>query len=153
VSKNKTKNVSTKGSGLDLETIRSMAEKCPELVACGFGCDLDYSVESLRCLDSVIDTLRNKAVDFKTNIANLVVLTCGCYAGEVLVRAFGGSWVFVPDEAREVVSFGWSVKLGRGFTNPISKAFERFREGDEHSLYVFAVVCKKICVDGVFAFG
>jgi len=155
VIKKKTKNVSKNivaTTELDLESIKRMAEKCPELVGYGFhGCGpLDYSIDSLRCLDEVIDTLRVESVDWTSDTADRMVLTFGCYAGEVLVRVLGGSWVNVTDQAYEMVSFhGWAVKLAQGLTNPISKAFKRFKEGDEHSLHIFALACKKICVDGM----
>ena len=155
MSKNKTKNVSKKSvatSGFNLESIKSMAEKCPKLVGYGFhGCGpLDFSIDSLRCLDEVIDTLRNESVGWTSDTADRMVLTFGCYAGEVLVRALDGSWVKITDEAYEMVSFhGWAVKLAQGLTNPISKAFKSYRDGEGHSLYTFAQACKQICVDGM----
>jgi len=152
VRKNKTKNASRKGVELDLESIKSMAERCPELVGYGFdGCGpLDYSIDSLRRLDAVIDALRAESVDWTSDTAYRMVMAFGCYAGETLVRAFGGAWVKVGDDMSELAFFdGWAVKLTHGLANPISKAFKRYDDSEGHSLYTFAQVCKQICVDGL----
>ncbi len=153
--KNRTKNVSKRNIArtvLDLAAIKRMAEGCPELVGYGFdGCGpLDYSIDSLRRLDEVIDTLRSESVGWNSDTADRMVMTFGCYAGEVLVRAFGGSWVKAADEMKELATYdGWAVKLPHGLANPISKAFKRYGDSKGHSLYTFAKTCKQICVDGV----
>ena len=114
--KNRTKNVSKKtvtATVLDLEGIKRAAEKCPELVSYGFdGCGpLDYSIDSLRRLDAVIDALRAESVDWTSDTADRLVLIYGCYAGEVLVRAFGGSWVKAADDLSKLASYeGFAVK-------------------------------------------
>lgn len=54
------------------------------------GIQLDYSIESLEFVDSVIESLRANGVTLEQ--VPEVLFGFGCYLGEVIVRARGGSW-------------------------------------------------------------
>ena len=98
--------------------------------------ELDYSEESIRTLEEMIDhqfadwrPWRNgKAAKKNVPIASLV----GAYLGEVMIRHVGGHWGWMPDF--EVAA----VKLRSGtWTSPPAKAQKRFLNGEEDDLVFY----------------
>lgn len=101
-----------------------------------FGWELDYSEESVRTLEDIIngDLLDwrpwryGKVAKRNLPIASLV----GAYLGEVMVRHIGGHWGWMPDF--DVAA----VQLPTGtWTSPPAKAQKRFLNGNEDNLVVY----------------
>lgn len=98
---------------------------------------LDYSVASLRVVDSLLDGLRNGLADRERLSGTLFGL--GAYVGEVLVRRAGAVWV--DFDAGQRAYFGQSVGVrmpdGRVW-NPLGTVRNRFEAGgQEESLQTF----------------
>lgn len=98
---------------------------------------LDYSVASLRIVDSLIDGLRKGGADRER--AQKTLLGLGAYVGEVLVRRAGAVWV--DFDADQCAYFGQraGVRMPDGRVwNPLGKVLNRFELGDpEESLQIF----------------
>jgi hypothetical protein len=101
-----------------------------------FHLELDYSPQSLRNLDDVLEDFRNSG---RTSHELGGGATCfGCYLGEVLIRNLGGQW-----RGREEVGFqqtaspivlAFSVEMA---CNPLGKVCKRIDNGAEDSLTSF----------------
>lgn len=102
------------------------------------GCELDYTVESLRLVDQSIEGLRREGRPVADVAETLVGI--GAYVGEVLVRQAHARWVdFTPHE-RALFGHAFGVRTPDGQVwNPLGKAFKRYANGMEHSLYLFYV--------------
>ncbi|MEV0118129.1 hypothetical protein AB0H77_33630 [Streptomyces sp. NPDC050844] len=97
---------------------------------------LDYSVASLRVVDSLVDGLR--AGTPERNRVEGVLFGLGAYVGEVLVRRAGAVWVDLDDSRR--AWFGQSVGVRMPddrVWNPLGKVVNRFELGSEESLQTF----------------
>jgi hypothetical protein len=107
-----------------------------------FGLVLDYSVESLKKIDSALDEVRSRG-DLDDNDRDLAVFTCGLYTGEVLITEVGGEWV--QDDKFNMVSQHISVP-GFAAVDPIGKCMKRLENGEEDSVFslVTAVIAMKV---------
>jgi hypothetical protein len=106
---------------------------------------LDYSPESLKIIDGVIQGFRRDGV--KEDQVAETLFSFGCYAGEVLVRNQKGIWANPKDvmPANIAQHFPFMVvKLANGHIwSPISKAFSEMENGQEDSLeYLYQVAAK-----------
>jgi hypothetical protein len=106
------------------------------------GYELDYSGESLRTVEQIIDAefadwrpwRRGKAKKAAVPVASLV----GAYVGEVMVRNLGGMWGWMPEydvAAVQTPAGGW--------TSPPAKAQKRFVNGKEDDLVFYYEVLKR----------
>lgn len=95
---------------------------------------LDYSVESLRRLDGLIELLREQ----RLTSAQLgeVLFAFGCYVGEIFVRHAGGRWCMTEGLLQEgYMGLALAVQLTpRLYCNPVGKVFKRLELGAEHEL-------------------
>ncbi len=70
-----------------------------QMLKADLGVELDYSLDSLRLLDlffrSLNDAMKKEG---KMGERRIMVYLAGNYLGEVLRKAFGGKWVYVPDQ-------------------------------------------------------
>jgi len=101
-----------------------------------YGMQLDYSAESLRTLDGIIDDLRR---DQRFEALQTLLFSMGCYVGEVLVRRAGARWRSAQDLGMgKVGSSPIAVEMpdGRG-CNPVGRVYRRFQKGKEDSLSAF----------------
>jgi hypothetical protein len=101
-----------------------------------YGVRLDYSAESLRTLDGIVDDLRR---DQRFEALQTLLFSMGCYVGEVLVRHAGGRWRSAQDLGMGTVgSSPIAVEMpdGRG-CNPVGRVYRRFQKGREDSLPAF----------------
>ena len=101
-----------------------------------YGVRLDYSAESLRTLDRVIDDLRR---DQRFEALQPLLFSMGCYVGEVLVRHAGGRWRSTDELGMgKVASSPIAIEMpdGRG-CNPVGRVYKRFQRGREDSLASF----------------
>lgn len=98
--------------------------------------DLDYSVASLAQVDEVIEGIRSDGPPVEAVAETLFGF--GAYAGEVLVRHADAQWVDFDDSARQVFGHAFDVATTAGqLRNPLGKAFARYVNGAEASLYYF----------------
>jgi hypothetical protein len=98
---------------------------------------LDYSVRSLKRLDSIIARFRREQV--KGSEIRETLFTFGCYVGEVMIRHCGGEWL-EPEETPlgRAARVPMVVRLRTGdVANPIDKVFKRLKDGKEDSLPTF----------------
>lgn len=79
------------------EVLRQVAAECVGLVAQQFGVGLDWSLDSLTVLDAVCSDLLAEGPLTGPRL-DLWRKLVGAYAGEVVIRAYDGSWV-IHDEA------------------------------------------------------
>ncbi len=101
------------------------------------GVELDYSRESVRRVDAVIENLRSDGPPAEQIAETLFGF--GCYVGEVMVRRGGGRWD-APTGTDEEAFAGYPLVVrfqAGGWANPIHKVFRRYREGEEHQLIHF----------------
>jgi hypothetical protein len=99
--------------------------------------ELDYSLDSLREVDSSLGRFHEEGVD-PNRIAETLFLF-GAYVGEVIVRQKNASWTTVSEDHPMGAANGWPlVKLANGnFLNPIGKVFKRVQNGAEDSIPYF----------------
>ncbi len=95
---------------------------------------LDCSPGSLEDLDGLVDCLREQGLGAEEAAETLFVM--GCYLGEVLVRALGGSWVPAARSVlRDVSPWPMVVVLSDGSAwDAIGKVFKRLELGDSEYL-------------------
>ncbi|MFC4606652.1 hypothetical protein [Streptomyces maoxianensis] len=90
---------------------------------------LDYSVDSLRLVDFMVDGVRRGRPD-GTQVAGLLQ-GLGAYTGEVMVRRAGARWVDFSPEQRELFGQPVGVRMPDGrMWNPLGKVVNRFELGD-----------------------
>lgn len=76
----------------DAQSLRHVAQECVTLVAREHGHELDWSLESLEALDAVCADLVADG-PLAGDRLRLWGMLAGAYTGEVVVRAYDGSWV------------------------------------------------------------
>ena len=108
-----------------------------------YGVTLDYSVQSLRQVDGMIDDLRQ---DQQFEALQPLLFTIGCYVGEVFVRHADASWKTTESMGMGSVASAPIVIAmpdGRG-CNPVGKAYKRFQNGPEDNLAWFYHVMAEV---------
>jgi hypothetical protein len=91
---------------------------------------MDYSVESLQAIDHALE---HNVSTFKSQEAIDGALSMfGAYLGEVIRRRIGGTWMF--DEALPTLESEYMK------TYPFRKVFKRLHNGEEDSVYGYALV-------------
>ncbi|MGW0819864.1 hypothetical protein [Streptomyces sp. NPDC002845] len=94
---------------------------------------LDYSVNSLRVVDVIVDGLRKGATE-RCEVEG-VLFELGVYAGEVLVRRAGAEWVEFDAVQRELFGQPVGVRMPDGRVwNPLGKVVKRFEAGEPESI-------------------
>jgi hypothetical protein len=106
--------------------VEEMAEK---------GITLDFSEESVRRLDAVIDDFWPKGTDEDT--LSVIVPTMAGYIGEVMIRNIGGKWV---DDKKYHQP---AIENHGARVYPISEVGDRFRYGIDQSLGAFYAATKE----------
>ncbi|MEV8017672.1 hypothetical protein AB0O76_15300 [Streptomyces sp. NPDC086554] len=97
---------------------------------------LDYSVASLRIVDSLVEGLR--AGNPERNRVEVVLFGLGAYVGEVLVRRAGAVWVDLDDSRRAWFGQPVGVRMRDGrIWNPLGRVVNRFELGPDESLQTF----------------
>ncbi|WP_369248756.1 hypothetical protein [Streptomyces sp. R41] len=97
---------------------------------------LDYSVNSLRVVDFIVDGLR-KGKSERADVQQ-VLFGLGAYTGEVLVRRAGAQWVEFDADQRELFGQPVGVRMADGRVwNPLGKVVKRYDAGERESLRMF----------------
>ncbi|MFP8882706.1 hypothetical protein [Streptomyces mangrovi] len=98
---------------------------------------LDYSVNSLRIVDAVIEGMRRQGAEPDGRVAE-ALFGLGEYLGEVMVRQAGAVWV--DFDAGQCERFGQPVGVrmpdGRVW-NPLGRVANRFAYGSQESVRTF----------------
>ena len=101
--------------------------------------DLDYSVESLAFIDTLLQGFHDEGLtvaDFAET-----VFDAGCYVGEVMCRQAGGRWIdrdSLGPTVAPMFAFPMLVELqGGSHANPIGKAYKRFADPTHDSVAYF----------------
>jgi hypothetical protein len=80
------------------KVIPDETKKFIQILKADLGVELDYSLDSLRFLDyyfrSLNDAMKKEG---KMGERRVFIYLAGNYLGEVLRRAYGGKWVYVPE--------------------------------------------------------
>lgn len=100
--------------------------------------DLDYSVSTLGFVDMFLQRFSDEGLTVDDFAETIFVV--GAYVGEVMVRNNGGVWIRQEDAnlPKGVSMTPLVVKLANGnITDPISKAFKRFHNGEIDSIRYF----------------
>jgi hypothetical protein len=99
--------------------VAELAAACVRFVATRYGVMLDFTPETLSLVDQWVHDARVELAVSPQSI-DLVQGAAGAYLGEVIRRAFGGSW-FAQGEQD-----GWRVDLSRAFLtfNPVGMVRE-----------------------------
>ncbi|MFD5076033.1 hypothetical protein [Streptomyces sp. NPDC058371] len=94
---------------------------------------LDYSVDSLRVVDFIVDGVRKGEPERVR--ARQVLYGLGVYVGEVFVRRAGGAWVEFDAQQRELFGQPVGVRMPDGrLWNPLGKVVKRFEAGASESV-------------------
>jgi hypothetical protein len=97
---------------------------------------LDYSVASLRLVDLVVDGLRRNQQQ-RAQVAG-TLLGLGAYAGEVIVRRAGATWVDFDASQHELFRQHVGIRMPDGRVwNPLGKVVNRFEAGTDESVQRF----------------
>ncbi|MGL4421270.1 MAG: hypothetical protein ACRCZF_11435 [Gemmataceae bacterium] len=107
------------------------------------GKQLDYSIESLKTVDEILEGFRNDGTT--VDECELTLFDFGCYVGEVFVRHAAGRWRHTAETSMaDSAGFPLVIQLGKNtFCNPIGKVYKRMAYGDEHYLPYFYEVFTK----------
>ena len=101
--------------------------------------ELDYSIESLKLVDEILEASRSFEGVTPLKIA-ATLFGYGCYVGEVIIRNNPGAhWTtLTEDETESSLNSGLVVIMPQGTqVNPIGKAEKRLLNGDLDSLAGF----------------
>jgi hypothetical protein len=99
--------------------VAELAAACVRFVASRYGAALDFAPETLSFVDHWLREARNE-VAARPETGDLVQAAAGAYLGEVIRRAFGGTWLAEGDHA------DWRLQLERVYCsfNPVGMARE-----------------------------
>lgn len=102
------------------------------------GASLDFTPLSLKEVDAIIEGCR---ADHEVSAMTKLLVSFGCYLGEVLVRQLGGHWIHTAGTPMaQATQWPIVVALPDGtIANPIGKTFKRFQNGAEDSLAPYFV--------------
>ena len=104
---------------------------------------LDYSEQSLKIIDALIEKLRSEGNDERKAVNEIMAI--GAYVGEIMRRNFGGHWTkpelagFPKDGATFSVVF---VFPNHSSTNPLGRVLKCFRHGSSYSIIPYYEVTK-----------
>jgi hypothetical protein len=108
-----------------------------------YGATLDYSVQSLRQVDGIIDDLRQ---DQQFESLQPLLFSMGCYVGEVFVRNANAVWSTTESVGMGAVASAPIVIAmpdGRG-CNPVGKVYKRFQNGPSDNIVWFYHVMTEV---------
>jgi hypothetical protein len=99
--------------------VAELAAACVRFVASRYGAALDFAPETLSFVDHWVREARAEVV-VRPEVVEVVQAAAGAYLGEVIRRAFGGSWLVEGHHA------DWRLQLERVYCsfNPVGMARE-----------------------------
>ncbi|GEA11127.1 hypothetical protein [Alteromonas sp. KUL49] len=113
---------------------------------------LDYSLDSLKLLDSYLLSVHQKISSFPQKELENTVLWCGAYVGEVITRTAKGdylweaydSYVERNPEIKEVMPLSFTTRTilvsgedGKAMTLPVNKVYRFLTEGPENNIHYY----------------
>lgn len=113
---------------------------------------LDYSLESLRRVDSYLDKVRENREELSDEQFTKVILRCGAYCGEVIRKNSTKDFYWinydtaivadprVKDFEKSAYTFYVLFSEPQSFSFPLAKVGKYLDNGPEDSLYFFAVM-------------
>ena len=101
------------------------------------GVHLDYSPQSVKEVDNIIESLREGGS--RKEDVSATLFGFGCYIGEVFVRNHGGVWKTSEETPmKDVTSMPFLIEMPDGQVgNPIGKVFKQFDSGQFESVDEF----------------
>ena len=114
-----------------------LARVCVEAARSVSGISLDFTPASLALVDNQLERFHSEGLDAESIGATLFCF--GCYLGEILIRDFGGRWIWLEDSPlKEYGGPPIVIVLDAGsYWNPIGRVFERVDVGKEYDLQYF----------------
>lgn len=103
--------------------------------------ELDYSPESLKSVDLLIDKERETGIGLTPEMSHEMV-SLGAYVGEVMVRHLDGKWAY-GTESKMHDPLVMIIK-GRYVINVVSVVFKRFVSGEPNSTAVMFEETRKL---------
>jgi len=102
------------------QDVADLSSACVRFIAARYGVTLDFSPETLSLVDQWIRDASAERMG-RAELTELVQSTAGAYLGEVIRRAFGGTWV-----TGDTPMAGWKLCLSKVYCafNPIGMARE-----------------------------
>lgn len=97
--------------------------------------DLDYSEESLKYTDQFLQRFRDEGLT--VNDFAETIFAVGCYVGQVMIINHQAKWVKQEDAnlPSGIMMMPIVIQLANGtVTDPISKSFKRFYNGEEDNI-------------------
>jgi len=108
-----------------------------------FGKDYDGSVDSLRDVDATISSAWGER---KPQAMQTVVCTFGAYLGDIIARETGGAWTMSDGTLMVEIPRPNGERM---HANVFSKTWKRIMNGEEDSLWYYAVSTIRIAKDGI----
>jgi hypothetical protein len=104
---------------------------------------LDYSTESLETVEDILQRFHQEKVS--VDKIGGALFAFGCYAGEVLIRNFGGKWKREEEtEMKGFAEFFVVVELPNGvICNPVGKVFNMVMDGEKGLAYFYYIMTKE----------
>ena len=125
------------------ENAREHARLAVQVARQDFETVLDFSPESLETVDALIESLREEGLTGEDAAETLFVF--GCYLGEVIGRALGGTWLPTPRSALAKIS-PWPMVVvlpGGSAWDTIGKVFRRLELGDSEYLPAYLAAAQE----------
>ena len=120
-----------------IDRLLELKELEPDLI-------LDYSIESVKLIDNIIDRYFHNGEPLKSMFfsehTEFRITSLAAYVGEVIVKNTQGTkWVFVADNKFNGVLLETELKSANGLTMwPGVKTVKRIKNGAEDGLYSYA---------------
>jgi len=121
----------------DLKYANQHAEYAVQAAKQVTGVDLNYTPESIKEVDEIVEQIRKEGMRLE-EIAD-ILFGFGCYVGEVFVRNNNAKWVKTEKTPmRKFAGAPMIIELRKdSLCNPIDKVFKRFENGETDNLSYF----------------
>jgi integrase len=125
------------------DVMRAYAEDAVDLAEKNFRKQLDFSPESLKTVEAILQQLHATIPTnffqrlFRKPPSEKQVLTMakifGGYVGETIRKTHGGNWELFDMNGADTVS----LRVGEANIFPVAKVYKRIRQGSEENVYAY----------------